>query len=497
MAVRSDAGSMAAVNRRPAPRWRHDLRMALTITRREVRDSLRDWRIIIPIVALTLIFPALATFTAGALFRFIEQYGAILVGDRLLPFMLLVVGFFPMSFSLVIALETFVGEKERKSLEPLLATPLTNSQLYLGKVLAALVPPMITSYLGILVYIIGLKVTADLTMPPGLFLQIILLTTIQGVVMVAAAVIVSSQTNTVRAANLLASFIIVPTALLLQIESVILFWGNTDGLWWVILALLMTAFLFVRMGIKIFNREELLGQDIDQLRLRPLAGRFWRRLWGLRPGERWIGPLTWYRRLFADLREIRIPAGMMVLAAGAAVALGFLLTRHYAVFSGEPDQFSPATISANIEALGESKAVLPGLIFGQNLRVVLLAAILGIFTLGVTDVLILMLPWVVLGYLGGLLAQAGQDPLTFYFAAVLPHAVIELPALVAAAAAALRWHASVLAPPPNRTVNENWVLAAADFGRTFIGITLPLLILAAFVEATVTPQVIAWVYGAP
>lgn len=50
----------------------------------------------------------------------------------------MVVGFFPASFSLVIALETFVGEKERKSLEPLLAAPLTNTQLYLGKMLAAL-----------------------------------------------------------------------------------------------------------------------------------------------------------------------------------------------------------------------------------------------------------------------------------------------------------------------------------------------------------------------
>ena len=46
--------------------------------------------------------------------------------------LLMVVGFFPISVSLVIALESFVGEKERHSLEPLLSSPLTDAELYLG-----------------------------------------------------------------------------------------------------------------------------------------------------------------------------------------------------------------------------------------------------------------------------------------------------------------------------------------------------------------------------
>ena len=47
------------------------------------------------------------------------------------------------SISLVIALETFVGEKERRSLEPLFSTPLTNTELYVGKTLAAMIPPFL------------------------------------------------------------------------------------------------------------------------------------------------------------------------------------------------------------------------------------------------------------------------------------------------------------------------------------------------------------------
>ena len=45
--------SLPTASRRPVF-TRHDLRMALIVTRREVRDSFRDWRIIIPIMLLTL-----------------------------------------------------------------------------------------------------------------------------------------------------------------------------------------------------------------------------------------------------------------------------------------------------------------------------------------------------------------------------------------------------------------------------------------------------------
>lgn len=131
------------------------MRTALIITRREIRDQFRDWRIIIPIAVLTLIFPAIMNFTADQAVQFVEDYGATIIGDRLIPFLLMIVGFFPISISLVIALESFVGEKERRSIEPLLSTPLSDWQLYVGKLLAVLVPPLLASFLGIAVYLVG------------------------------------------------------------------------------------------------------------------------------------------------------------------------------------------------------------------------------------------------------------------------------------------------------------------------------------------------------
>lgn len=182
---------------------------AFLVTVREVREQFRDWRIIFPIVVLTLFFPVLMNYTANRLVNFVQQYDAPIIGERLIPFLLMVVGFFPMSISLVIALESFVGEKERLTIEPLLCTPLSDTQLYFGKLLASLTPPLLASYLGTFVYLIGVTYKVGWRAEPLFIVQIFVLATVQALVMVSGSVVISSQTTSVRAANLLASFIII------------------------------------------------------------------------------------------------------------------------------------------------------------------------------------------------------------------------------------------------------------------------------------------------
>ena len=254
---------MAAISERRRA-TNESIRLVVTLVRREIWDTLRDWRMVVPIIILTLFFPALMSWVANYALRGVARYGAEIIGERMIPFLLMVVGFFPISFSLVIALETFVGEKERRSLEPLLATPLSDAQLYLAKTLAAMIPPLLAAYLGISVYLIGLYFIEGWTPSPILLLLTIVLTTAKGLVMVTGAVVVSSQTTSVRAANLLASFIIIPMALLVQGEALIMFWANYGVLWWIVLFLAVADVVLIRMGIHTFNREELLGRDISR-----------------------------------------------------------------------------------------------------------------------------------------------------------------------------------------------------------------------------------------
>ncbi|MFW5940256.1 MAG: stage II sporulation protein M [Chloroflexota bacterium] len=487
---------------RPASKQRllpfdgRDVRMALIVTRREVRDSFRDWRIIIPIILLTLFFPLLMNYTAGRLLQFVTDYGAELIGTRLIPFLLLVVGFFPTSFSLVIALETFVGEKERKSLEPLLATPLTNKQLYLGKMLAALVPPLAASYLGIGVYLVGLALTVEWYPSLQLFVQTILITTVQGVVMVAGAVVVSSQTTSTRAANLLASFIIVPMALLVQVEAVVMFWGNYAGLWWLIAGLVVSAIVLMRMGVAVFNREELLGRDIDQIRLGWMWRVFWARFRGRGETGEYPGVLRWYRQTVGLLTRLREALLMTFIGFAGAVLLGVLLAQQYTFPATVQSALQQADQIENLSRLEGVLSGLPAMIFVHNVRVVLLAIILGVFTFGVLGLAIFLLPWAVIGFIAMQLAYAGESAALFVLATIAPHGAIELPALLLVAAAALRWQTAVIAPQPDQSVSQSWLEAGADFARILLGVIAPLLLLAALVEAYVTPMVVRIVYAA-
>src|SRR5215813_7088216 len=82
------------------------IRNILVITRREVRDSVRDWRIMVPIFVLTLVFPILAQGMTAVFTNFFVQNGAAPLIENFLPLLPMIVGFFPVSISLVIALET-------------------------------------------------------------------------------------------------------------------------------------------------------------------------------------------------------------------------------------------------------------------------------------------------------------------------------------------------------------------------------------------------------
>jgi len=465
------------------------IRGAWIVARREIRDQFRDWRILAPILLLTLFFPLLMNFTATQAVDFVGRYGAPIIGERLIPFLLMVVGFFPISISLVIALESFAGERERQSLEPLLATPLTDGQLYLGKMAASLVPPLAAAYLGIIVYLIGLLVKVQWVPSPQLLIQILSLTTIQAILMVSGAVVISSLTTSVRAANLLASFIIIPVAQLIIGESMIMFWGRYHILWWIVLAQVLIAIVLMRMGLRLFNREELLAREIDVLDLRGTARRF---VSSFRSGAR--NPMEWYRGLFSNsLKRIRFP----ILITSIILLIGFLVGYRQAdVFRLPTEIFEVNAFDKDwLEVLRGFGMLTPSgavRILWTNIRALLLATILGVFTFGVVAEILLMAPLAITGYFAGFLTQAGQGAAQYITALVLPHAILEVPAAILAGAAILQLGMAAISLPKGSSLGDGWITSLAEWARISIGIILPLLIAAAFLEAFITPRIAVW-----
>lgn len=485
------------------------LRLVRIIVKREILDTLRDWRMVVPILVLTLFFPALMSFVANAALNWVQKYGgAPIIGERMIPFLLMVVGFFPISFSLVIALETFVGEKERRSLEPLLATPLTDAQLYLGKTLAALVPPLMASYLGITVYLLGLYFVEGWAPPPILLVLVVLLTTAEGLVMVTGAVVVSSQTTSVRAANLLASFIIIPMALLIQGEAIIMFWANYRVLWWILLFLIVVDVVLVRMGIHTFNREELLGREVDELNLAAMWRTFreylrWEHwFFGLDVQRlprwlRWLGVLggLYVRDIPAVLRRSWLAVVTVVVALVLAVYVGYSFAVRYP-FPAEMMQ--QEGISAETFAQSQNLGLFSFSTWGvlvHNLRVLAAGALLAVFSFGTLAIALLMMPLALTVFLISQAAYLGYDPALFFAVGVLPHGVVELPAAVIATALAVRLGAVFMSPPRGMTVGKGWLWALADFVKVFLALVLPLLTVAAAIEVHVTPVLLLQAFG--
>ncbi len=482
------------------------VRLAWLVARREAWDNLRDWRIIAPILILTLVFPFLMNITARVATDFVERYGAPIIGTRIVPFLLMIVGFFPISFSLVIALESFAGERERLSLEPLLATPISDAALYLGKVLASLVLPLAASLLGIGVYLGSLWVSIGYVPPGVLLAQVLLLTAMEALVMVSAAVVISSHTTSVRAANLLASFVIIPVALLVQAESAVMFWGQYEALWWIAAGLLVVDVLLVRTGVRVFNREELLSGEMAPLSLRGIGIRFWglcvgpvREAWQRGQGPAWrraLSALTWlYGEHFPALvRENWLALATSLLAMAGAGVLGWSYAQAHPLPS---EAFRIGDLSPESLKVPVGSSFFPPLeplpIFLHNARALALGAVGAPLSFGAVPVLLAMLPVGLMGFFAGEVALAGQAPGTFLLAFVAPHGVLELPAAWLAYAFALRAGLAVVSSARER---GGFLGALADFLRVFVLVVLPLLLCAAWVEARVTPQVVLQVYGA-
>jgi uncharacterized membrane protein SpoIIM required for sporulation len=491
----------------PLPRLeRNPLQIALIITRREVRDSLRDWRILMPVIILTLLFPFLMDFTSRWATNWVSKFTDPILVERINPFLLMVVGFFPISFSLIVALESFVGEKERNSIEPILSMPASDLELYLGKMFSSMLLPTLASYLGITVFLVMRFLTTPPWIPPlNLTILMFLLTTVEALVMVSGAVVVSSQTTSVRAANLLASFIIIPVALLLQVESVVMFYADYTALWWFVGGLLVVTLILVRMGIRTFNREEILSREMDELNFK----KFWRDLLGyfLRPPDlaarrfdRAAAKFNLWRFYRHDipllLKQQALPFSVVLLTTVAAVILGIIAAQYYPI---PASAFPLRDISADTFSKVEKFRLLPSIstsfIFFNNFRVMILAAVVSVFSFGSLTLLLTLLNMGVVSFLITQIITLGYNPWVFIAAFILPHGILEIPAVLIGFTFALRIGAAMVSPPDGFDVGQGFIFTLANFLKILIFLVIPLLVLAAFIEANVTPQIVLAVYA--
>ncbi len=121
----------------------------------------------------------------------------------------------PLALPIYIAAYSIIGEKQTRSLEPLLATPIRTWELLLGKAVAAVVPPVLASWASYLVFAAGARfivseVVFAQILNPAWLLALVILGPLFGLLSVLVGVIASARSNDPRAAQQWSALFILP-----------------------------------------------------------------------------------------------------------------------------------------------------------------------------------------------------------------------------------------------------------------------------------------------
>ena len=211
-----------------------------------------------------IIFPILISVLFPLILEYVGQRGLAANLPNLLNsfsfFIVIGAAYIPLG----IASYSIVGEKIEKSLEPLLATPLTDGEILLGKAIAALFPALVAMYAGATVFMVGVDAVTFGELgynyfPNWTFGVLLLIVVPVAVVMsVLYSIIVSSRANDVRSANSYGILIFLPFMAIYFASEINLISLDITGLLIIagILFAIDIALYFVSTAA--FQREEIL-----------------------------------------------------------------------------------------------------------------------------------------------------------------------------------------------------------------------------------------------
>jgi len=170
----------------------------------------------------------------------------------------------PLMVSCIIAAEAFVGEKERKTLEALLYTPATDGELFLGKVLAALIPGIMYAWVNFAIFslvanLAGFPLMGRIWFPTaswwGLMIMVVPAVALLGV---SATVIISARVKSFMEAYQASGALVIVILMLMVAQATGLLFLSPLVSFIVGLVLLAIDAVLIWGGIRIFSRSELI-----------------------------------------------------------------------------------------------------------------------------------------------------------------------------------------------------------------------------------------------
>jgi ABC-2 type transport system permease protein len=169
----------------------------------------------------------------------------------------------PVTGAMALAAHSIVGEKQARTLEPLLATPVSTFELLAAKVFGALLPTLAISLIGLGLYVAGIAAfaapgVAQAMLSMRTLLLIVLVAPASALVSLQAAILISSRVNDPRTAQQFGVLVIIPLAGLLVAQFSGSLWLSASALGLVGLGLLALWGLLALLSVALFERETIL-----------------------------------------------------------------------------------------------------------------------------------------------------------------------------------------------------------------------------------------------
>ncbi len=250
------------------------------IIAREWAETLRNRMVLMSILLPPLLFIAIPSFllrlsdmdtlspdTLDSLYALSPTLRAVnpqeatklmLVNQFMLFFLMM-----PVFIPLTIAVQSIIGEKQSRTLEPLLATPVETWELLIGKSLAAAIPAIAITWGAFGIYFATTVPAVSDTLReamlhPKWFLAIVVVAPLLCMLGVAMAVLLSSRMNDTRAAQQFGVVIVIPIVGLSVAQTAGGIFLGVEQFVVGSLALALINAVMLYMAVKVFDRETIL-----------------------------------------------------------------------------------------------------------------------------------------------------------------------------------------------------------------------------------------------
>lgn len=261
-------------------------RKAFLLTRKELKESFRSKEVILIVTILPLTFAVLMPLSIPLINRFTPNTGfsedefenfppLVSFWDELNSkekFLILYNMIFfetflllPMILPMTIAADTIAGERERKTIEALISTPLTSGELLFGKLLTTMIPTILITWISGFIFMLISDLSLYKTLGRLVFPNLVSLVLIFGfspfisLITTQTMIIVSTKAKGMRSAQQIGSLVVIPLFSFILGETALLILANP---YWTLLSsvfIIICTLILLRINMRLFDREHMIA----------------------------------------------------------------------------------------------------------------------------------------------------------------------------------------------------------------------------------------------